>query len=520
MQETQIKPASLAKMSTIDDEIVIGKDVLELVAGAMYADSLTVYREYIQNAADAVDEARAAGTNYQDDQPHVLISLDHVERTVKIRDLGAGVRNADFQRRLTAIGASGKRGTKQRGFRGVGRLSGLGYCQELIFRSRAKGDAKIKELRWDGRVLREKLRDPGFTDNLADLIREVTQVATFSGDDTYPDHFFEVEMRKVVRIKNDLLMNEAEIRAYLSQVAPVPFHPDFKFCKEIRAELVEVGVTKPIRVELNDDQGIIFHRAVSQVPIGKQATLTFAGIEFKRLTNSAGELLAFGWILEQGYIGAMPRGSNMGGIRLRVRDVQVGDAQILAPLFVEQRFNSWCVGEIHILHPKIVPNGRRDEFEHSAAYAELQDELRRVTNEIAQTIRSRSEERQRSKRLALSIAYAQNWLEVAERSASHMTIRRAALDLAGEHSKAFDKQSGKINVDTASLASAERIRARIGYLRGRLMKKHDTPRSPGTTKSALAAVSAILSSTKHTQQAISMAERVLAAMEGRQKERA
>ena len=35
MQETQIRLASLAKTTTIDEEIVVGKDVLELVAGAI-----------------------------------------------------------------------------------------------------------------------------------------------------------------------------------------------------------------------------------------------------------------------------------------------------------------------------------------------------------------------------------------------------------------------------------------------------------------------------------------------------
>jgi hypothetical protein len=43
------------------EEIVIGKDVLELVSSAMYVDPLTVYREYIQNAADAVDDAKRRG---------------------------------------------------------------------------------------------------------------------------------------------------------------------------------------------------------------------------------------------------------------------------------------------------------------------------------------------------------------------------------------------------------------------------------------------------------------------------
>lgn len=515
MEMARIRLDGLARSSVIDDEIIVGKDVLELVAGAMYADPLTVYREYVQNAADALDEARAAGLKYKNDVAHLMITLDHSERTIRIRDIGAGIANANFQRRLTAVGASIKRGTNQRGFRGVGRLSGLGYCQELIFRSRAYGDSKVKELRWDGRTLREKLRDPHYKGSLSDLVRMVAHVTTLPDDGTYPLHFFEVEMRKVARIKNDLLMNENAIRTYLSQVAPVPFDPDFKFGKEIRAWLSELGVAEPMRIELNDDQGVIFHRAVSQVHVAKAATLTFTGVEFKRMTNSAGELLAFGWILSHGYIGAMPRNSNMGGIRLRVGDVQVGEAQILAPLFVEQRFSSWSVGELHVVHPKIVPNGRRDEFEHSAYYAELQDELLRLTTEIAQTIRSRSEARQHNKRLAMGIAHAENWLDIAQRRRLHETIRRAALEQAIEHSKTIDKQCEKKGADFTTLNSAKRIRSQVERLTASLARERDPTRTPGTTKSALAAVSAILSSTTHTHKSIPMAERVLAAMEGR-----
>src|SRR3546814_19617948 len=35
------------------DLVVIGKDILELLSSAMYTDPLTIYREYVQNPADA-----------------------------------------------------------------------------------------------------------------------------------------------------------------------------------------------------------------------------------------------------------------------------------------------------------------------------------------------------------------------------------------------------------------------------------------------------------------------------------
>ena len=195
-----VSPISVAGLrrtpERIGEEVVIGKDVIELLAGAMYADPLTVYREYVQNAADSIDQARELGLAFEQGS-QVLISLDHVERTVRIRDFGVGLSGAEFVRRLAAIGASKKRGANLRGFRGVGRLSGLGYCQELIFRSRTDGTSKVKELRWDSRVLRERLRDPKFDDSLADLVKEVATVATAQDSTGYPDRFFEVEMRKV-----------------------------------------------------------------------------------------------------------------------------------------------------------------------------------------------------------------------------------------------------------------------------------------------------------------------------------
>ena len=259
----------------------------------------------------------------------------------------------------------------------------------------------------------------------------------------------------------------------------------------------------------------MYHRITDRVESGRQAIVDFPDVEFRVLENSAGEVLAFGWLLEHGYLGAMPRGSRQGGIRLRIRDVQVGDASVLAPHFVEQRFNTWAVGEFHVAHPKIVPNGRRDEFEHSAAYTELQDELKRLTTEIAQTIRGRSQARQRERRLSASIASAENWLDIAQRRALHETIRRAALQQAAEYLKGVEKHLSTRGPGSDSEATFQRLRAQEKRIEGTLKKKHDGPRTKGTTRGALAAVNAILSSSLQAQKALPMAERILAAMEGR-----
>jgi HSP90 family molecular chaperone len=128
-----------------DKFIIVGKDILEVLSSAMYVDPLAIYREYLQNAADAI-EARRIGALSSQEAGLVEIELDLEKRTARIRDNGTGISAAEFETRMTSFGASAKRGTNARGFRGVGRLSGLGYCQELLFRLRSAGESKVIEL--------------------------------------------------------------------------------------------------------------------------------------------------------------------------------------------------------------------------------------------------------------------------------------------------------------------------------------------------------------------------------------
>lgn len=115
----------LEEWGTGSASIVVGKDILELLSSSMYLDPMTIYREYVQNAADAVDEARFRGLLAAEEPGRIDIDLDPVARSVRIRDNGTGLAWPIFEARLTAFGASPKRGSPARGFRGVGRLSGL-----------------------------------------------------------------------------------------------------------------------------------------------------------------------------------------------------------------------------------------------------------------------------------------------------------------------------------------------------------------------------------------------------------
>ncbi|MGE0356509.1 MAG: ATP-binding protein [Burkholderiales bacterium] len=392
--------ANRTKPEKIAHDIVVGKDVLELVTGAMYVEPLTIYREYIQNAADAIDEARAEAP---DGLHRVDIAFDHPERAVRIRDTGIGVPNSSFSERLTAIGGSQKRGrNEQRGFRGVGRLAGLGYAQEVVFRSRSSGDSKVYELSWNVRKLRECLRRVDFADDLSALVREVTELTTLPGIG-WPSSFFEVELRKLARVRNDVLMNPDEIGAYLAQVAPIPFSPEFRFKEQIEKYLKDHGISTGIEVFVDGAAEPLYRPFRDVFPLNEKARDEVADVELFTMPGISGETDAVGFILHHSYLGSLPKATGIGGLRLRSGNIQVGSHALLEGLFTEPRFNGWCTGEVHVVSSHVIPNGRRDDFEVNAHYQNLHGHLAVLAARLSKQCRERSILRNRLRQVNLII---------------------------------------------------------------------------------------------------------------------
>src|SRR5262249_5467363 len=176
MKATVAKENAPEQRGVDPDSVRIGKDVIEILTSGMYVSPITVYREYIQNAADSLDAARSQGLLAKSKRGAVSISFDHPARSVIIRDAGTGISARDAVPILLAMGASPKRGTAARGFRGVGRLSGLAYCREVEFRTKAAGEDTIVSLTWNCRALRERLGDPVFGGDLRRIVSDVVSV--------------------------------------------------------------------------------------------------------------------------------------------------------------------------------------------------------------------------------------------------------------------------------------------------------------------------------------------------------
>lgn len=399
------------------DEVFVGKDVLELLSSSMYINPLTIFREYVQNATDAIDDAIAAGLLGSISDGRIEINLDHIDRRVVIRDNGIGLSNAEFPARMLSFGASAKRGTDARGFRGVGRLSALGYVQKLVFRARSKGDAKVLEATWDGRVVKRLLASNDAETDLRSIVKEAVTLKRLDSEE-YPAHFFEVELIKPRRIANDRLLNETEIASFVGQVCPCPFSPEFAFGEEIAALLDAHGrAGKAYNIHINDGEAPVYRPFRNEVAYSDTKKAALQSLKSFEIETIDGEIAAIGWLIHHDYQGAIPVAQGVRGLRARVGNIQVGHDRLLHEVFPEDRFCSWTIGEVHVLDGRVVPNGRRDEFESNAHLDNIIAHLRPIGAEVARKCRISSQMRNRMKVFELAADKIYEKLDVLKQGA-------------------------------------------------------------------------------------------------------
>lgn len=399
-------PIRLAKASEVvhGGGVVVGKDVLELLSTAMYVDPLTIYREYVQNAADAIDAARADGR----EAGRIDIILDAAARTIAIRDDAAGIPAGEFRRVLTSVGASGKRGTAARGFRGVGRLSGLAYARSLTFQSRAVGEAHVSTITWNCQALRTALRDPADTRDLTSIIGAIT---TTTITEEAGDPFFEVRLEGVARQGDDRVMSPGAVGDYLAEVAPVPLDSSFSHAALISEMLAGAVALGDLTVTINDGERLT-RPFRDELPVEGGRPLRLREVAFVEVPSVDGGVGAVGWIAHHDYEGAIHPKTHVRGLRVRAGDIQIGEAGVLADIFPETRFDAWTVGEIHVLDSRIVPNGRRDDFERNVHLANLKNHLAPLGRDVANRCRTSSRDRKRLRDIELEEASAREGIAV------------------------------------------------------------------------------------------------------------
>ena len=383
---------------------LMGPDILNLITTGMYHTPLAIYREYIQNAADAIE-----GSPWRD-KGRVEISINTGERNVKIRDNGPGLTHAKAKRDLIPIARSRKRRGVDRGFRGIGRLSGLAFADNVSFRTRAQRTHPVTEIRWDGARLRASIVDGTDSEETIQNSVEITKI-----DGTgWPEYFFEVEIEHVARHAAGRILNRDAVRRYVGEVGPVPMSEEFPFRKHVEALFEERRKPLTLEIRLDDEKEPICRGHGVGLPFSEERSGTFVELEPVRIPAADTDIdAAIGWIAHSSYLGAIPKNLGIRGIRLREGNIQIGGENALDHLFREERFNRWCVGELHIVDERLLPNGRRDYFEPSPHMRQVENHIESLIQGVVNRCRNASSARLQRRKLQTTVEQMDSAYELA-----------------------------------------------------------------------------------------------------------
>ena len=366
-------------------DIKIGKFTLETLTTGMYDSPKDIYREYIQNAVDSIDNAIAEGI-LKPGKDCIEIKIDRLNGCITIIDNGTGVSLLKAQDYLLNIGDSVKFNTTNRGFRGIGRLAGLAYCDELIFTTSYYGEETKTTIVFNAHELRKSLY--AIEDN-GSLEEVFTRVVSISNEhETKSKHYFSVTLRGVSN--SDEILDDVEVYKYLSQVAPAPFSPQFKWKDIINSKLLYRGLkVSEYNIFIEADERKQLYKNYSDSFLADRVRKSedkIEDIEERVFKDNKGELLAILWFAKTGYSGTI-QNDTLKGIRLRKGNIQLGERTVLNSFFKDERFNGWLIGELHIVATNLIPNARRDNLEKTDDYYNLQGQLRTWADEISTVIR-------------------------------------------------------------------------------------------------------------------------------------
>ena len=315
-------------------ELIIGKYTLESLTNGMYASPLDMYREYVQNAVDSLDEAFANGIELPD-KLSIDITIDAENRVITIRDNGVGVPAETASETLLDIGNSQKSRMTSRGFRGIGRLAGLSYCDKLTFRTSVKGEEVASVIEFDAKYLKELLF-PGSNDgvSVADVIEKIVTVRTKK--ETANRRYFEVRLDGAWSEAG--LIDPETVETYLIQHAPLRFSEKFKWGRTAVEKMRLAGYTIPqYRISLNGkdlykpyEDSFISDRVKRNEDLIRDVKVE----AFYRKEKLSAVL----WYAETNFFGTIID-NTIKGLRIRQGNILIGDKGSCSSLFKEERLS-------------------------------------------------------------------------------------------------------------------------------------------------------------------------------------
>lgn len=334
----------------------IGKGLINMLMFQMYGDEKLIYREYVQNARDAINDAVNTGVLDSITSGRISITINSNDKTIEIRDNGTGISISRVESVLLDIADSDKDGETSAGQFGIGRLVGGYFCRTLSFKTSYHGEEYASEIIFDIDTIKSILNDSNNKCDATDVINEATSLNIY--EEAKEEHYFIVTLGGIDP-EYPSLLDEETISEYLREVAPIDYSAQFK------NQLIMTSVPHEFD-ELQRNVGH-FQISINGYNIEKRYGLRIEGtgdiinnLEYFSLNDERHGILAWGWYALTAFTKAIPVMDHNSHFRLRKHNIQVGDPDMLSSFFPEKRGNKYFYGEIHIVNPKIKLNSARD----------------------------------------------------------------------------------------------------------------------------------------------------------------
>jgi molecular chaperone HtpG len=419
---------------------LIGSFLLESITTGMYGERKNAIREYVQNSFDGI-QAGIEAKILREGDGKVSLTLSPDKKALVIYDNGIGLPHRIAVNTLTAVGASRKERGRQAGFRGIGRLAGIAFTKTLRFRTKASGDELETIVEFDCEALRRGMLNSG-RKPAADLISACTTF--YQQRNTNPDaHYFEVSLIGLQNAPAEAT-DTLHMKTFLSQVAPVDYHPDFRVWRNKIFEkagalkvpdlIHQVGVDSNDDTNadqagdeadwsiLNDDASSMLERIpVSFVDLiirsgdpireekiyksyrNKHSVYGNGDVDLEDISTHVSSSGAWwGWIGHKTKPGKYIDDA-VGGIRFRLKNIQIDGSELITHVPTTHEiggpfssWSSWFLGEIFVDPRAVVPNARRDNFEEDARWLAVRGELNEICAKLTAEARRVSKKHQTS----------------------------------------------------------------------------------------------------------------------------
>ena len=392
-----------------------GKHLIQILMFSMYNDQRIIYREYIQNAYDAINRAVKEGILPQMKDGIVDVRIDSDAQRIVIRDNGVGIKSDEVAAKLLNIADSRKDGISSAGQYGIGRLAGAGYCRWLKFKTSAVGENRASVISFDVDFANQIINDVEDESSATEVIDIITKMESVPEKES--EHYFEVTLEGVNKEYRDLLSPET-ITDYLREVAPIDY--SMKFKNVLMTPSLKQAAS-PKYTSLYSDLGNVAVCVNGSTELRKRYNLKIDGtgdeidsLDFFSVKTDKGDLLAWGWYAVTPFTKQIPVSDANRGIRLRKHNIQLGTSDLLNKYFGEARGNNYFYGEVFAVHPNLRPNSDRSGLAPTPETEMLFDSLRLIFKNLGKLYQVANNAKNAVKKVTLAVDKLTSGIETDE----------------------------------------------------------------------------------------------------------